>query len=176
MRRAYGAAALVALIVPAAAIGQRADEPAAPPLRAITVPEGWQALPAIADAARTAAGDLGPRGLSAAAWGRPLLGCYAVQLGVGVDGAFTPAKLLGQVRTALAGAATVDEWAEGQALATARFSRAGWRGELRAAIATGNRPGLELVACFANERAPDRCDSACAPLLAALPAPTTRTP
>lgn len=174
--------ALAALIVPAVALAERAEQTASgpadhaalppPPLARLPVPAGWQPQPALIEAARAAASaDLGPRALAAAAWANPLRGCYLVDVAINLDSDFVPSALLAQVRAVLDGAATVDGWVDDQWVARASLARPGWQGELRAAVTAGNRPTLEVVACFHNDRAPDRCRTECAPLLAAMPSP-----
>ena len=176
MTRRWRGVVLAAVLVPAIAItAPRAEPPAdraPPPLPAVAVPAGWQPQPTLTEAARTAAAaDLGPRAMAAAAWGDPVAGCFAAAIAIDLDRRFTAATILGQLRTALAGAGTIDGWSnDDQSSARASVQRPGWRAAVRGAVIAGNQPRLAVVACFYNERSPARCQAACAPIVSA---PTT---
>ncbi|HVV82547.1 MAG TPA: hypothetical protein VHE35_05680 [Kofleriaceae bacterium] len=185
MTRWLRAAAVIALAVPAIALADgaggtgspapRSTEPP-PPLPVLTVPPTWPEQPSIADAARAAAApDAAGRPLAVDAWGDPNTGCFVVAIALGLQSA-DAATVLAQLRTALAAAAGVDGWHEDAGAAGAHLSRPGWQGELRAQVSVRTTPRASAVACFYNDRAPTRCQAACAGLLAPLPDGTLTTP
>lgn len=171
--RALRAAALIAALAPAAALADGAGPVAgrpAPPLPTLTVPAGWTAQPALADAARAAAtAEAGPRPLTIDAWGDPLRGCFATAIAIGLrarDGE-TMADVL---RTQLATAVSLDGWTAAGGLIDARLARPGWQGTLRALISERTDLRATVIACFYNDRAPARCEAGCRALLGSLPA------
>ena len=163
--------ALGGSLLSAAQPADRASSPP-PPLPAVAVPAGWQPQPTLIEAARTAAAaDLGPRAMAVGAWGDPVAGCFAAAIAIDLDRSYTAANVLGQLRTALAGAGTVDGWRnDDQSSARASVQRPGWHAAVQGVVIAGNLPRLSVVACFYNERSPARCQAACAPIVSA---PTT---
>lgn len=151
----------------------------------IAPPAGWQAMPAIAAAAKAA---LGPSGsaASAEAWGEPAMGCYGVWLalpaagtaeavGAQVAAGFTAAAGSGAGSSASAPLIVKDISAppvpaQGSAAApgavTLSFERGEHRGRLRARVSGGR---IAALACFANQREPLACEAACTALLGRLP-------
>ncbi len=177
--RALTLAVLTALVLTGVAIGGAGARPTAtpPPLPALAIPAGWQPQPtlvAAADQASSAAA--GARARSIAAWGEPVLGCFATAVVVGLASGDEATTVLAELRTALAAGATVLAWTADAGVVTASFARAGWRGELRGQVTGRNPARATVVACFHNDRAPARCQSACGALLASLPVTNLRNP
>lgn len=174
----------IAALVPAVALtghaaGRAAERPRepAPPLPALAIPTGWQPQPTLVTAAQSASdANVGRRPRAIAAWGDPVLGCFATAIVLGLASGDDATTVLGELRTALAAGSTVDGWTDSAGVATATLARPGWHGELRAQV-TGRSPArVTAVACFHNDRAPARCQPACGALLAPLPVTNLRNP
>jgi predicted lipid-binding transport protein (Tim44 family) len=137
----------------------------------LAIPTSWQPLPAIADAMRAAIRDPAIAVDTSAAWGEPARGCYAIALTLhGGDAAID--AVADQLLVSL-GAATATEirrppaGAAGGTLALT-FTRPPYRGQLRVELARARgSTSAEAVACFANDREPDRCARTCRALLGA---------
>jgi hypothetical protein len=142
----------------------------------LTPPAGWQALPAIATAARAAIGP-GVEVSGAEAWGEPAMGCYAVWLAIRTDGGAT--AVAEQVVAGFAAAATagsgsgapltikdVTSPSGDEGVLALAFERGDHRGRLRARLGGGK---IAALACFANPREPAACEAACSAFLGALP-------
>lgn len=177
---ALGLAALVpavALTGPAAGrAGERPPEPA-PPLPALAIPAGWQPQPTLVAAARAASdADAGRRPRTIAAWGDPVLGCFAAALAMGLASGDDATAVLAELRTTLVAGAALEGWTDDAGVVTATLTRPGWHGELRGQV-TGRSPArATVVACFYNDRAPTRCQRACGALFASLPITNLRKP
>lgn len=138
----------------------------------ITPPAGWQPLPALAAAARQAAG------VSVAgseAWADTTRGCYAEWLAMRGPGA-SAAKLADQLlksvtaEPALAGITIRDlvkpaAGADNGLLAFA-FERGAYRGRLRAQLGSDGK--IVAFACFWNQREPATCEQACTHLIGSM--------
>jgi hypothetical protein len=174
-RRVRRGAALTALLIPALALAAddapRRPGPTepGPALPNLAVPASWRPQPTLVAAARAAAAtDAGPRPMSFAAWGDPVVGCFATAVTIGLRSADV-ATVAGQLRAALATAVNVEGWTDDAGVLAARLNRAGWQGALRGLISARSAPHATVVACFYNDRAPTRCQAACDALLASLP-------
>jgi hypothetical protein len=140
----------------------------------IAPPAGWRAVPELATAMRDALGkSVQVDGVDA--WGETAMGCYGVRLEMratgGADGIAnhvlagltTPAK--GSTAPVVAVRDVVKPSANNGVLSLA-FERTPYRGRLRARIGGGK---LTAIACFANQREPIACETACTGLLGAMP-------
>jgi hypothetical protein len=145
----------------------------------LTPPAGWQALPEIAAAARAAIGAGAPVD-GAEAWGEPAMGCYAVWLAIRASGA---AEAIGkQVVAGFIGAAAgsgagaparggtmilkdVAAPSGDEGVLALAFERGDHRGRLRARLGGGR---IAALACFANQREPLACETACTALLGGI--------
>jgi hypothetical protein len=131
-----------------------------PAAAAPAIPDGWRALPAIAEAVGAAAGEHE----AAAAWGEPAMGCYAASIalhgGGGALDAMTKQVLDGlaaeHVVTSDVSAPPSD--ADRGALALA-FARGDYHGRARVELARDGR--VAALACFWNDREPVACAAAC---------------
>jgi hypothetical protein len=134
----------------------------AQPSSGIVPPPGWTALAGLANAARTAAAAPGVSVDGAEAWGDPAMGCYAVWVAVHGSGG-DAAALAEQIRSGFAGGklalgeVVVPSGDDG--IFSATFERAPYKGRLRARVGGGK---ITAIACFANQREPIACDTACA--------------
>jgi hypothetical protein len=169
-------AGLRMMVVALAACGSADAQPTAVQ-SGITAPAGWQALPAAAAAAKTAAGGTGVTVDGVEAWGEPAKGCYAVwiQLHGGGDGADA---LGAQILEGLAAEKITasQQPGDGFALAIERAPSAseprgeqvpsGYKGTLRAQLGDGK---ITALACVANQREPASCEAGCKSLLGAVP-------
>ena len=154
----------------------QAAAPAGPPVPRLAVPASWQPQPALVTAAQAAAdAEGGRRPRTVAAWGDPVLGCFATALALELGAGDVP-TVLPELQAALAAGATVEGWTEDGGQVTAAFARPGWQGTLRALVTTRTSSRATVVACFYNDRAPTRCQAACGALLASLPDGNLRNP
>ena len=164
---------MIAMLAALSACGPAGAQPE--PVGASTVnasgihpPAGWQALPSVAAAARTAAGAGGVTVDGVEAWGDPAMGCYAVWLALhGAGGG--PEALAEQILAGLAAEkVTASEVVQpgSEPVLVATLERAPYRGKLRARLGDGR---ISALACLANPREPLACAAACAPLLGAVP-------
>lgn len=147
----------------------RAAEADSPPVVAtasgIAPPAGWIVLPALSAAARAAIG-LGYAVDGVEAWGDPARGCYATWFAT--RGGGSARALASELVASFTGDAALTEVAlptTDPGVVRASFSRAPYRGRLRARVATDR---LEAIACFANQREPVACAAACDALLGAI--------
>src|SRR5262249_9052775 len=133
-------------------------------------PSGWQALPQLSSAARTAAAGVGVAGSEA--WGDTARGCYAVWIALRGAGATTD-KMAEQLLASVArepGIAVRDvikpiAGAE-PGLLSLSFERAAYHGRLRASLARDGR--ISALTCFWNQREPTACGEACTQLIGSL--------
>lgn len=133
----------------------------------VAVPRAWTAQPAIADAARKAAGE----DTEAAAWGDAGLGCFAAVVATRAERQ-NPEDALEELRAALARDLGLDGWTATPADARGTIARGGLRGEVRGAIAALPPRGaaVTVAACFHNERDPEACRAQCRGVLDSLDA------
>lgn len=144
-----------------AACAQAAGAPS--PTTAPTPPAGWHALPELAKAVAAAATAPGVVVGASEAWGDPAMGCYATWLALrGSTEGFADQALA----SLTAGNFAVREVTRPAGALALTFERAPFRGRLRAR-AEGDQ--VVALACFANAREPAACDTACTPLIGALP-------
>jgi hypothetical protein len=132
----------------------------------IKPPAGWQALPAIASAARMTANAAGTSVVEGAeAWGEPAMGCYAIWIALAGD---TGEDLAEQIQASLtAEKITVTDVKPGDTTAMT-VERAPYRGRL---LARGDDGKLSVLACFANDRERSACEAACTTVLSAWGTP-----
>ncbi|MEJ7598813.1 MAG: hypothetical protein WKG01_12975 [Kofleriaceae bacterium] len=147
----------VRLILVAALVGcgQAGAEPPG-----LTVPKGWEKLPAIAEAVRTATASKTVRSATVDAWGERAMGCYAVRLQL--TGAGAPAALAQQILDGIKTEPTIAVRdvvsPPGPGVLSFAFDRPPYRGRMRALLGSGT---ISAVACFANQREPQACALAC---------------
>jgi len=152
-------------LVACAACGSADAQP--PQASGIAAPAGWQALPALAGAARQGAAAGGVTVDGAEAWGEPAMGCYAVWVAMHGSGGDAPA-LADQIRGGLAAARidVKDVTAPGaDGLMALGFAKPPYAGRLRARLGGGR---IVALACFGNGREPKACERACEGVLGAL--------
>ena len=166
-RRLLGALLLLAACDRAEA--QPAPVPAArvePLATAPDLPDGWQPIPEIADAAVQAAIQAGGAAVRVGgqAWGDPAMGCYALVLRIEPVGSTSVEALtraLGGLKlTRMAGAgANRYEMLDG-----------GLHGDVTVEVVgpTGGTPRYGAVACLGGDRLPLQCARDCAAITAAL--------
>jgi hypothetical protein len=150
----------------------------------LTPPAGWQALPEIAAAARAALG-AGAAVDGAEAWGEPAMGCYAVWLAIRASGAAEAIaqQVVAGFTAAAAGSGSgapprggpprgdpmiledVSAPSGAEGVLALAFERGDHRGRLRARLGGGR---IAALACFANQREPLACETACTSFLGAL--------
>ncbi|HUJ58938.1 MAG TPA: hypothetical protein VLX92_10610 [Kofleriaceae bacterium] len=131
----------------------------------LDLPAGWRALPALAAAVGKAAD-----GATAAAWGEPARGCYAVAFDVRGPAAAADA-LADQLIAALPKQIAVHDVARPAAGADRgvlafSFEGGGYHGRVRAQLARDGSIGA--ATCFWNDREPAACSTACQSLLGRL--------
>jgi len=157
----------VALVACSAAGAEPGAPPAPPPG---PLPAGWTQLPSIATAVAGAVNTEGVVVDSAAAFGEPARGCYAVRLALHGAAAAAPA-LADQVLAGFAAASNpraaftitdVVKPSEADGVLAFAFDRPPYHGRVRAQLGHGR---IAAVACFANQREPLACDAACTMLL-----------
>jgi hypothetical protein len=128
------------------------------------VPATWRAVPAIADAMRTASTAPGLTIDTAEAFGDPAAGCFAAHLALhGGDAAADALSRDLLEGLAAAKIATRDVATPTSALSLT-FAAGAFRGKLRAQLGDGS---VDALACFANDRDATACELACTPLLGA---------
>ena len=126
----------------------------------LQAPTGWQALPAVASAARMAASSTGVNVEGAEAWGEPAMGCYAVWIAIAGG---TSDELAEQIEAGLAAEQIkVTDVKPGEVLAMT-VERAPYRGQL---LARAGDTGVSALVCFANQRERAACEATCTTLLA----------
>lgn len=149
-----------------AACGQAGAQANATP-SGITPPAGWQPLPEVAHAAKDAARANGVTVVGSEAWGETARGCYALWLKLSGSGVTAEQVLAGiaseKIETKDIVKPTSDD---GKGLVTLAFTKPGYTGKLRARIESGS---ITALACFANQREPIACETACTALLGGLP-------
>jgi hypothetical protein len=150
---------VIAVLAALAACGSAGAQPDKQESRSgVVPPAGWQALPQLATAARTAAGATGVTVDGAEAWGEPAMGCYAVWLSLQGAGAGEEA-LAQQVLEGLAAeqiTATEVDHREGMLAVT--IEKGAYKGWLRTKLGEGR---ITALACVANPRERAACESAC---------------
>lgn len=160
------------MLVALAACGQAGAQPSA--TSGLTAPVGWIAIPEIATAVAAAAKGEGTTVDGAEAWGDPARGCYGVWLAVHGDGASAEHVLAGLATQPIT-TTNVVKPETGDGVVAMSFettaapgggARGTYRGRLRARLTAGQ---IKALACFANEREPVACESACTALLGGLP-------
>lgn len=155
------------LILVAALAACHAADAQPPAASGITAPAGWQALAALAGAARTGAAARGVTVDGAEAWGEPAMGCYAVWVALHGTGGDAPA-LAEQVRAGLA-AAKIDvkdaTAPSADGVMVLAFAKPPYAGRMRARVGGGK---IVALACFGNGREPKACERACDGVLGAL--------
>jgi hypothetical protein len=160
------------MLVTLAACGQAGAQPSA--TSGLTAPAGWIAIPEIATAVATATKADGTTVDGAEAWGDPARGCYAFWLVLHGEAASAEQVLAGLANQPIT-TTNVVKPENGDGIVALSFEtpaapgsavRGPYRGRLRARIAAGT---ITALACFANEREPVACESACTALLGALP-------
>ncbi len=126
----------------------------------VTPPAGWVVSPELVTEIRDSVGVARVDGLEA--WAEPARGCYAFWLAVrGASAAAIVKSVQGHTAT------TSDVVSPaGDGITSLAFTRPPYAGRVRARIASGRAIAL---ACFANDREPTACASACTQLLGALP-------
>jgi len=150
-----------------AACGQAKAEPAAT-RSGLTPPAGWQSLPQLAEAVSAAGRDAKIAIDGSEAWGETEMGCYATWLALS-GGDAAPDVLADQVLASLGAAKlAVSDVVKPSSTAgtlSLRFERAPYHGRLRAELSKGR---ITAVACFANQREPVACESACTTWIGAM--------
>jgi hypothetical protein len=166
------------MVVLLAACGQAGADSAA----AVKLPEGWTAL---ADMAALAKQALADDQATVEAWGDQANGCYAVRIdnaGEGMAHAIAERIVEGLGGVVLKDVRIPDEGSGSAAklpgLLTVSFERAAgaagsgvhgpasaYRGKLKAKVGGGR---VVVLACFANERDPATCETACTTMLGAF--------
>jgi hypothetical protein len=129
----------------------------------IAAPAGWKALPDIAKAARDAA-KAGGVAVASEAWGEPSRGCYAVWLHLSGNGASVEQVLAG-ISTEKLDTKDIVKPADASGIVSMSFARPPYTGRVRARVESGT---VTALACFANQREPLSCETACTGLLGAL--------
>jgi hypothetical protein len=172
----------------AAAADDRDAAPAAAPAahapgHGIDVPAGWRELPAIADAAVAAATKIvDDAEVHAHAWGETSRGCYLAIVELVGSRRDTIPKLKRELQAALEASAELANWTtspdnENDAEITTKFTAGRLKGAAHVHLAVDGlrMPRALAAACFYNERQPEVCEGACAPLLTMLaPPPVTQ--
>lgn len=163
------AAAAVAL---AGCSGARAQAQQAAPEEAlagvVTVPSDWKPQPAIAEAARAAAGP----DAEVAAWGEAGLGCFTVVVTTRADQQ-NPEDALEELRAGLTEGLGLQGWsAMNPADVRGTLVRGALTGELRGGVTVAPPKGaaVTVAACFYNQRDPDGCRAQCRGVLDSLDA------
>ncbi len=166
------------MVVLLAACGQAGADSAA----AVKLPEGWTALPTMVTDAKQALAD---ESAVVEAWGDQASGCYAVRIdhaGEGRAHAIAERVVEGLGGVVLKDVRIPDDGsgsaAELPGLLTLSFERAAgpagsgvqgpastYRGTLKAKVGGGR---VVVLTCFANERDPATCETACTTLLGAF--------
>lgn len=132
----------------------------------IAAPAGWQALPDMARAVGDAAKADGVTVAGTEAWGEPARGCYAVWIRVTGTGASVEQVLAGITSEKLETKDIVKPATEdGRGIVALAFAKPPYAGRLRARVDSGS---VTALACFANEREPLACETACSSLLGSL--------
>lgn len=183
-RRLIAIAALAAGCRGAAADPARdagaADLGTSEPRHGIDVPARWQELPAISDAAVNAAREVlgADADVHAHAWGETARGCYLAIVEAHGAKRDSIAAIVAAIEPALDEGLTLSDWtsapdADDRAAIGGRFAGTGpaaMRGLIRASVVLDRRklPHALAAACFSNDRQPQVCDDACAPLLEML--------
>jgi len=161
------------LAVAVAAGGCRASEASSG--SGITPPEGWRALPSLAQAAAEAARTAHVTLDGVEAWGETSRGCYAAWFALRGSGGAPDAMAQQLVASLSADPALfgivlrdVQKPAPGgkTGVMILAFERGLYRGTVRASLATDGK--IAALACFWNQREPAACEQACAPLLGSL--------
>jgi hypothetical protein len=136
-------------------------------LSGIKAPAGWQALPPVAAAARTAMGASGVVVDGAEAWGEPAIGCYALWIALHGSGGGGAEELTQQILDGLAAESikATDVKPASAGVLALTLERAPYRGQLRARLDEGR---IAALACFANQREPAACEPGCRALLGAV--------
>jgi hypothetical protein len=129
----------------------------------IAPPTGWQALPAVATAARIAAGAPGVTIDGAEAWGEPAMGCYAVWIAMHGGNAGSD-ELTKDIVDGLA-AEKITATVEPGAPVNFTLEKAPYKGRMRATLFDGQ---ITALACVANQREPASCEAGCMQLLGAI--------
>jgi hypothetical protein len=134
----------------------------------LTPPQGWRALPTLAQAARDAAKRATLAVDGAEAWGEPSRGCYAAWIALRGTGA-VPEAMAQQLVTGLSADPSligivirdVEKPAAGaqSGVLALKFQRALYSGRLRASL--GSNGAIAALACFWNQREPVACEQAC---------------
>lgn len=133
----------------------------------IAPPAGWQAMPPVAAAARTAAGASGVVVDGAEAWGEPAMGCYALWIALRGSGGGGAEELTRQILDGLAAESimTTEVKPATDGVLALTLERAPYRGQLRARLDEGR---IAALACFANQRERAACEPGCRALLGAV--------
>jgi hypothetical protein len=134
----------------------------------ITPPDGWQALPDVARAAADAARADGVTIAGREAWGDTARGCYAVWLKLSGGGVSAEQVLAGIASEKIETQEIVKPAADasGPGIVSLSFATPGYTGRMRARI---DGDSITALACFANEREPIACNTACTTVLGGLP-------
>lgn len=164
---------LVALLAAGSggACGQAGAQASAAAASGISAPAGWQVLPEMARAVGDAAKADGVTVAGTEAWGEPARGCYAVWIRLTGIGASVEQVLAGLASEKLETKDILKPTSEGNAadglgIVALAFAKPPYAGRLRARIESGS---ISALACFANEREPIACETACSSLLGSLP-------
>ena len=160
------------MLVTLAACGQAGAQPSA--TSGLKAPVGWIAIPEIATAVAAAAKTEGTTVDGAEAWGDPARGCYGVWLAIHGDGASAEQVLAGLASQPITTTNIVKPESTDGVVALSFETTAApgtsvggtYRGRLRARLAAGQ---ITALACFANEREPIACETACTSLLGGIP-------
>jgi hypothetical protein len=123
-------------------------------------------LPAVAQAAASAAKGPGVAVDGAEAWGDRARGCYATWLALRGHGASATAVLAGLTTDGLVTRDVVQPAKPDDGIVTLAFTKGVYNGRLRARVAAGK---VTALACFANDREPGACEASCTKLLGGLP-------
>ncbi|MFN0251615.1 MAG: hypothetical protein ACKV2T_32365 [Kofleriaceae bacterium] len=104
------------------------------------------------------------------AWGDTARGCYAVWLKLSGGAGSTEQVLAGiaseKLETKDIATPVAKDGTGGDGLISLAFTKPGYAGRLRARMESN---GITALACFANEREPLACETACTALLGSLP-------
>ena len=143
-----------------AACGSAGAQPE--PVSGVTPPQGWQALPAAATAAKTAAGAPGIVVDHVQAWGELDAGCYALWFALHGDSGGSDAIAKEIVEGLVAENFVVSDSAASGGVLELAIERAPYKGRIRAQVGDGKVAG---IACVANQRDPASCVAPCKAML-----------
>jgi hypothetical protein len=152
---------LVATALLVACSGSAEAQP--PEISGLSTPSGWQSLPVLATAVRTAAQAHGVTIAGSEAWGEPAIGCYAMWIALRGTGTTVAQVFTGLDKAGIVPKDFVKPTTEYGPISLG-FERGEHRGRLRVHTSDGR---LSAIACFANAREPASCEAGCKALLGA---------